>query len=274
MISNNTWARTLLFLCVTWYGSGSPLEMSAIEHQLQEDHQKLCRFSNHMKRYEVGVSDFSTFFQKGVDASLLFYEASASSLPIFDVPSFEKKILKASHLMHPLKKQSMPQGGLEDPFKALDDFSGKWFGKWKTMEVSHLWLPIRTCSLKLAKGYQLIGYQSCFTGDGFGWNYVVKKAENVVILGYVFHFDQNGQLAYENPHYGFLNGSEGLTWVSNDHLYYEFLCKKPACQLGKHYVITAVPYCTIQKPEFKNLTQAVYTTQNPKSDSNMLQKIN
>ena len=268
MISNSTWAGTLLFICVTWYSSGSPLEMPAIERQLQEDYQKLCRFSNHMKRYEVGVSDFSTFFQKGVEASLAFYKASCLPQSIKAIENFERKIYQDSSLIHLIKKQHQLKE-FQNPFKVLDRFSGKWFGKWKSMDISHLWLPLRKCHASQAMGYELIGYQSCFTGDGFGWNYILRSGTNVLILGYVYHYNKNGQLAYGNPHYGFVNGSGGLTWVSNDHLYYEVLCQKASCKSGKHYVITAVPYSTIQKPSYAKGTQAVYTSVDPKFKSDV-----
>ena len=273
MINNSNWPRFLLFLCVSWYSSGSSLDSPAIEHQLRQDYQKLCRFSKQMKLFDVRASDFGAFFQKGIEASLTFYQGSCSPRSMNHIQTFENNIRHDFPLGHPLKKQGIPKE-IQNPFQVLDRFSGEWFGKWKTMEVSHLWLPLRKSSLTLARGYELIGYQSCFTGDGFGWNFILRRDTNVLVLGYVYHFNRNGQLAYGNPHYGFVNGAGGLTWISNDHLYYEFLCQKPACNLGKHYVITAVPYASIQKPLFKNLTQAVYTSKNPKSDSNRLRKGN
>ena len=85
------------------------------------------------------------------------------------------------------------------------------------MEVRHLWLPLRKCHAGQAKGYELIGYQSCFTGDGFGWNYILRKDSDVLVLGYVYHFNANGKLAYGCPHFGFINGSGGLTWISTEY---------------------------------------------------------
>lgn len=259
MIINKTWGRFMMFLVISLNSYGHPLDFSSIDNQLQQDYQLLFRFSNQMRSYVVGEARFNALFQQGIETSLLFYEAACSSQHRFQRHAFEKTVFNASSLNHPINKQRVQQREVRPPFKVLNGFSGKWFGKWKTMEVSHLWLPTRKCNFKVVLGYELIGFQSCFTGDGFGWNYLVRKGKNIVILGYVYHFDQKGELAYGNPHYGFPNNLGGLTWISNDHIYYEFLCKKKTCQLSTHYVITAVPYRTIQKPTFKELTQAVYT---------------
>lgn len=270
MINNSTWARTLLFLFISWYSSGSPLECPIIEHQLQEDYRKLYRFSKQMQRYDVGISDFSTFFQKGLETSLAFYKASCSAQSKTAIKNFERKICQDSFLNHQIKKQHLPKE-FQNPFKVLDRFSGKWFGTWKSMEVRHLWLPLRKCHASQAMGYELIGYQSCFTGDGFGWNYILRNDTDILVLGYVYHFNANGKLAYGNPHFGFVNGSGGLTWVSNNHLYYELLCQNTSCHLGKHYVINAVPYSNIQKPTFVKGTQVVYTSVDPNFRTHVLQ---
>ena len=269
MIKNSTWARTLLFLFISWHSSGSPLECPIIEHQLQKDYKKLCLFSEQMKRYDVRVSDFSTFFQKGLEMSLAFYEASCSPPSITAIKNFERKICQDSLLNHQIKKQHLSKE-FQSPFKVLDRFSGKWFGTWKGMEVRHLWLPLQKCHASQAMGYELIGYQSCFTGDGFGWNYILRNDTDVLVLGYVYHFKKNG-LSYGCPHFGFANESGGLTWVSNDHLYYELLCQNPSCHLGKHYVISAVPYASIQKPSYAKRIQAVYKSVDPNLKTNVLQ---
>jgi hypothetical protein len=125
---------------------------------------------------------------------------------------------------------------------SLDQFSGTWHGNWGKMLVHHLWLPVRRFVQSIAEGTTLISFQSCFTGDGFGWNYVLEQGNQIIILGFILHFDDNGTITSKNPHYAFLNNSNQLIWVSEDHIYYEFICDNSNCSDEKHYVISGAAY--------------------------------
>lgn len=241
---------------------GISKERDKLNDILLLDYQHLSDFSEQMKAYGISEVSFKNLFWKGALKSFHFYQ-SPNLMEQYDINNVLKKnLVYQYHLKHQLKVPSMNTSTSDKSSEVLHTFSGEWFGKWQSMDVEHLWLPIRSCNVKIGLGYKVIGFQSCFTGDGFGWNYLIQNGEEITILGHVYHFNKNGALDYENPHYAFLNDQSQLTWVSDNHVYYEFVCEDKKCAFGKHYVITAMPYSNNDTLKFGTPVQAIYTSRN------------
>lgn len=124
----------------------------------------------------------------------------------------------------------------------LDRFSGPWFGHWNGKKVRHFWLrsemwkpPVITEDSSL----MVIAHQSVFTGDGFGWNYLILKNDKPYVAGYVCHFSDDGEVFLRRPHLGSVVAN-GLVWVTREHVFFEFVCTVHHW-LPKHYVIFSVP---------------------------------
>ena len=232
----------------------------AFRELVASDYQQLSYFSKHLALYEITEERFQELLWNGALKALLFYESQYDLNSITANRSIRSKLRDNSHLGHYL---SPPQknNSVTTPmaFSALERFSGTWYGQWKDQRVEHNWLPVRPCKKELGYDYTLIGFQSCFTGDGMGWNYVVQKKNTTVILGFVYHLDEHGDISFQNPHYALLNMGQQLTWVSNDHLYFEFVCHNPNCGSKKHYVITGGKYEILNEGlELVSGFQAVY----------------
>lgn len=226
------------------------------------DYQRLSVFSGQMKAYGISEENFKKLFWKGALKAFDFYQTS-NAIGQKDINHVLKQnLVNRYHLKHGLKIPSFNTSKSNKSSGVLHTFSGEWFGKWQSMSVEHLWLPIRKCNLKIDPEHEVIGFQTCFTGDGFGWNYLIQKGEDVIILGHVYHFNEKGTLDYENPHYAFLNDQSQLTWVSDNHVYYEFVCDDKKCANDKHYVITAIPYSNNNTLKFDAPIQAIYTSRN------------
>jgi len=231
---------------------------TTINLYLLSDYQQIFEFSEKMKSYDIDQTYFKNLFKNGMEKSLNFYQ-SPNNIKQHDINLIlEKELLPNHYLKHPLKTPSKNISKNDKSFEVLNMFSGKWTGKWQAMHVEHLWLPTRKCNLKIGLDYDVIGFQTCFTGDGFGWNYLIRKGEEIIILGHVYHFNEKRTLDYENPHYAFLNEQSQLTWVSDNHIYYEFICYDSDCSESKHYVITAMPYTKKNKVQFGAPIQAIY----------------
>ncbi|GMN11594.1 hypothetical protein MTsPCn9_25280 [Croceitalea sp. MTPC9] len=232
---------------------------------LLSDYRNLSGFSEQMKAYGICKESFKELFWKGAEKSLDFYLSTEFLKESLVNSLVEKQLWMNSGLEHPINKPNTDKTNASRASKVLNTFSGKWHGKWKAMKVHHLWLPVRKSSKELNHGFTLIGFQSCFTGDGFGWNYIVKKKNSIIVLGFVYHFDSNGQISSKNPHYAFLNSNNQLTWVSDSHIYYEFICNDSNCSNRKHYIITGAQY--LQQPMGLKLIsgfQAVYLSEDYK----------
>lgn len=228
---------------------------------LLSDYQRLADFSEQMNTYGISEESFKKLFWKGALKSFDFYQSS-NRIKRNDIHLVLKNLVHRNHLKHVLKKSSLNTSDSDKSADVLQTFSGEWFGKWQSMSVEHLWLPIRKCNFKIGLEHKVIGFQTCFTGDGFGWNYLIQKGEETIILGHVYHFNENGNMDYENPHYALLNGESQLTWVSDNHVYYEFVCEDEKCAAGKHYVITAMPYSNHDRLKFGAPIQAIYNSRN------------
>ncbi|NER17296.1 hypothetical protein [Spongiivirga citrea] len=233
-----------------------------LSEQLAMDFQEIFEFSEKMKLYGVTQKKFEIFFQKGAMESFNFHQSSHYIKQSDVNRMIEKKLIHHQDIKHPLKKPSKSNSKSLKSSDVLNTFSGQWSGKWKSMNARHLWLPFKEVNFKINEVSKIIGFQTCFTGDGFGWNYLIRKGEEAIILGHVYHFNAKGTLDYENPHYAFLNDQSQLTWVSDNHVYYEFVCEDKKCSKSKHYVITAMPYSNSNELKFGTPIQAIYISEN------------
>jgi len=234
---------------------------SGLSEQLAMDYQEIFEFSEQMMLYGVTQENFKTFFEKGVMESFNFHQSSHYIKQAKLNRMIEDKLIYYPDLKHPLKKPSkMTTKGL-NAADVLNTFSGEWSGKWKSIPVRHLWLPFKEINLEINELFKIIGFQTCFTGDGFGWNYLIEKGEEIIVLGHIYHFDAKGTLDYESPHYAFVNDQNQLTWVSDNHVYYEFVCQDEKCRNGRHYVITAIPYSNSGKLKFGTPFKTIYVSE-------------
>jgi|GEM_PF-2724733 len=238
-------------------------DFNGLNEILTSDYNDLSTFSDDIKNFNITPAKFNGLCWNGLVKSLRFYLSAESINPSSINHIIKKELWGNSDLRHPLGKPEISNCDATLAFKALDQFSGKWHGLWQSSEVHHLWLPIRKYQKEITDGYSLIGFQSCFTGDGIGWNYIVKNKKEVVILGFVYHYDKNGEITAKNPHFAFLNTYNQLTWISDTHIYHEFVCGNANCKENKHYVITGADYKRHSKKiEITSGFQAVYCSEN------------
>ena len=230
-------------------GSNRPVHLSthygvvsqALRDSLTLDFQLLNSFSEDLSAYAITRERFEVMFWEGAQSAYRFYQSPQRFRPSSVNQLLAGKFFPVGDSLHFLDHPDAIPTDLPVALEALEAFSGKWYGQWKTMKVRHLWLPVQQTHEPLPKGPTLVGFQSCFTGDGFGWNYVVEEQGKAVILGFVYHFQNQGELK-GTPHYAYLNTQQQLTWVSNDHIYFEFVCDHQQCSQPKHYVITGGQY--------------------------------
>lgn len=226
--------------------------------QLKIDYDQLASFTNQMEAYEIAPTTFRLLFKEGLEKAIRFYD-SPEHHPDIKV----KKIIKPFHLQHPavhaVERQRVAHTQLEAGIAALNRFAGSWYGLWKQTKVEHLWLPVRQVRQSLANDFQLLAFQSAFTGDGIGWNYLVRHQGEVLLLGFVYHYASSGALIAQTPHYAFLDEEGQITWITEDHIFFETVCHKDHGLPGKHYVITGEAY--EKKPKKATLIhrfQAIY----------------
>lgn len=232
-----------------------------LDDLLSSDYRDLAYFSETLKENGITREYFYKLFWEGAIESLSFYKSSKFIDRSLINQFIETKLYKNPDLEHPLKMPEIIEPDLTMAFNTLNEFSGEWHGKWQTMNVHHRWLPVRECTSATTDGYTIVGFQSCFTGDGFGWNYVIKGDNKIAVLGFVYHFNDKGKISKKSPHYAFMNPNGQLTWVSDNHIYYEFICDNTICKKKRHYVITGAQY---EKENIKLVTgfQAVYLSEN------------
>ena len=146
----------------------------------------------------------------------------------------------------------------------FDPFSGEWHGKWRSEKVDHLWLPTHRLPVLGAFDHtaiSVLAFQSVYTGDGIGWNYLVQHEEMQFIVGFVGHFNDEGVIYMKRPHIGISHPNGALIWKTKDHMYLEFVCRAHNCHKEtEHYVITGISYDP-RKRKLKPLEafQAIYT---------------
>ncbi|TMM51975.1 hypothetical protein FEE95_21400 [Maribacter algarum] len=248
------------------------LNSSRLREQLATDFLEILEFSEKMKLYGITQENFESFFHKGALESFNFHQSSHYMKQSNLNRMIERELINYQDLKHPLKKPSKSNSKNLKVRSVLNTFSGEWSGKWKSMPVRHLWLPFKEINLEINELFKIIGFQTCFTGDGFGWNYLIQKGEETIILGHVYHFNTIGKLDYENPHYALVNNQSQLTWVSDNHIYYEFVCDNKKHKNERHYVITALPYSRENKLKFGTPIQAIYTSRNSVNNSTKIKK--
>lgn len=124
----------------------------------------------------------------------------------------------------------------------LKDFSGKWFGRWRNSNVNHTWLsPVKlnkTISID-SLSFSVKAYQSAFTGDGLGWNYLIEQDHELYLLGMTYHY-QAGEITMRRPHVGLSQSEDTIVWLTKDHTYYEYTCQCDNIGLPEHYLIDGV----------------------------------
>ena len=238
---------------------GHPRHQKTWDLLVKGDYIQLLDFSFPQNLYDLTESDFEELLWSGLIQAIAFYESPTDLNPAMVNTWINNSLAINSNLGHVLPKPQIINGNKHSAFKALNNFTGVWHGHWKSHKVHHNWLPVRDHNREIIKGTNLLGFQSCFTGDGVGWNYVIEKEGEIVILGFVYHFKNNGSIVSGDPHYAFLNNNNQLTWVTNNHIYYEFTCNQENCTNSKHYVITGASYEHKQmKSKLVSGFQAVY----------------
>lgn len=258
----------LLALAFFAYGSNSwvsgkpqgvTLSRQNVQSHLSQEYQLLNCFGAIETHHGVSDEDFKKFFWKGVSESMAFYNSHRHGRSLVQ-NIIKEDLFSHKDLKHNLKKPRSCKTNLERAHDALHQFSGNWHGRWAGQNVNHLWLPVVLTDTLVEEKTKLMGFQSCYTGDGLGWNYIVENKEETLMLGYVYHFDE-AVLTAENPHYAYCNTDLQLTWVSNDNIYYEFTCDDPSRPNEKQYVITGAKY-SVSKKELKPSAgfQAVYSS--------------
>lgn len=218
------------------------VESHRLTEQLSLDYHRLVSFSEDIGLYGVEESLYAELFWKGVKASFQFHLISSRFDPAIICQLINTKLWSNPDLQYPVKQAALKTISASLANEALNRFSGTWFGKWRNDRVNHLWLPVRQAYVEDEVGFAVIGFQSCFTGDGIGWNYVVEWQGETMILGFVYHFNEAGSISAENPHYAFLNQGDQLIWVSDNHIYYESVCDSDDQRDTPLYTITGVQY--------------------------------
>ncbi len=124
---------------------------------------------------------------------------------------------------------NQPRQALQDsPQKATDalkPFEGQWVGKWHKQRVIHDWqaLTLLAQPILLGKQLEILAIQFCWVGDGYGWNVVVRKGGQVLLLGTVNHLDPSGRIAYRVPHVGVPRGAGHILWMTPSSLFSEYI---------------------------------------------------
>lgn len=234
-------------------------QQANIDFRISSDYDQLSDFARQFTRFCSSEENFEAMFWKGLRESISFYDSSSRKKRSYARAFRKLKQLPKKHFKHPFNQEAPFQTNATTALHALRRFAGQWHGFWKDMTVHHLWLPIHTVDIALQEQTRLLGFQSCFTGDGFGWNYLVQIGDQTLLLGFVYHFDETGALYSGNPHIGFVHRDLHLTWISYGHLYNEHVCTHPDCELGKHYVITSIKYTNSDQPrKTEHGFQAIY----------------
>lgn len=238
-------------------GCSSPSEISL---QLQADYEELASFTSKVKHYGIDAMTFEKRFWQGLAQATRYFTED-----ILQNPNASSQLTSPFHLRFPMihevqrKRLSITQ--LADGIAALERFTGPWYGLWEEMKVKHLWLPVRQSEHPLPGDFQLLAFQSAFTGDGIGWNFLVRHKGDVHMLGHVYHYDSAGRLTSQTPHYAYLDQVGQITWITEDHIFFETVCheKHDHTFTGKHYVITGESHDeATDEPQLTNRFQAIY----------------
>lgn len=220
----------------------NPEKKDSLSSLLLANYRALFIHSSSISDYGITEKTFEPLFWEGAARAIEFYRSNESVQEKSINKLIASDLQMNTSLGHAIKTPSPGNSSIKQVIEALDQFSGQWHGMWKRMKVHHLWLPVVKHKKSISNEDTLIGFQSCFTGDGIGWNYIVKRGNKIVILGFVYHFGMNGRITAKNPHFAYLNSNNHITWVSDDHIYLESVCRKSNCIGEEHYIITGGKY--------------------------------
>lgn len=249
---------SIIFLvALSGLGHSSPTEISS---QLQEDYEELASFSSMIKHYGIDAMTFEKRFWQGLAQATHYFTKDA-----LQNPNASRELASPFHLqfpmLHEVQRKSLSITQLADGIAALERFTGPWYGLWEEMKVKHLWLPVRQSQHPLQDDFQLLAFQSAFIGDGIGWNFLVRHKGEVHMLGHVYHYDSAGHLTSQTPHYAYLDKAGQITWITQDHIFFETVCHEDHDHglSGKHYVITGESHKqSTDDPQLTNRFQAIY----------------
>lgn len=250
--------KTSVIFLVALYpylGYTSPSEVSV---QLETDYEELASFSSKIKHYGIDAVTFEKRFWQGLAQAIKYF-----SKDVLQNPNTKRELPNPFHLrfprIHEVQRKSLSITRLSDGIAALERFTGPWYGLWEEMKVKHLWLPVRQSMHPLEGDFQLLAFQSAFTGDGIGWNFLVRHQGEVHMLGHVYHYDSLGHLTNQTPHYAYLDQAGQITWITEGHIFFETVCHEDHGHAGKHYVITGESYDpSSNEARVTNRFQAIY----------------
>ncbi len=227
-----------------------------LQEQLSTDYDSLLEFS---ELREMSNTNFNALFWEGLEESIDFYLSPKRMRASVLSRSIDKRLLPHADFGYKLVRPEIINPNFSFAVNSLNSFAGNWTGYWEDMCVNHFWLSVRTSDFHFVKGCTLVGFQSCYVGDGIGWNYLVRRANHMIILGFVCHMNREGKVLAQNPHYGYLTKNKQIIWVTNDHLYFEFISNSDTYHNPRQYVIAGSKYeCTNKKPVLGVGFQTVY----------------
>lgn len=231
---------------------------SEVSVQLQADYEELASYTAKMKHFQLDPITFEKRFWQGLAEATNYFTED-----VLQNPDNKRDLTRPFHLrfpmVHEVQRKSLSITQLADGIAALERFTGPWYGLWDKMKVKHLWLPVRQSRHTLQGDFQLLAFQSAFTGDGIGWNFLVRHKGKVHMLGHVYHYDIEGHLSTQTPHYAYLDQAGQITWITKDHIFFETVCHEDHGLAGKHYVITGESYdSSTNEPDATNRFQAIY----------------
>tara|TARA_R110002073_G_scaffold108336_8_gene243573 strand:+ start:7292 stop:8152 length:861 start_codon:yes stop_codon:yes gene_type:complete len=229
---------------------------SLISEFLKEDLKELKTQSNSIFFKHISSEKFTTLFYEGVCESASFLD---SFILTGQIEKYKKQIQKAvlSHqktqIQHDITSEFENNSflntiyhGAINGYNLFNLFSGKWFGHWNLKRVEHYWLTPRLVeNPKSAETFEISieSFQSAFTGDGFGWNYQICKDDTSYIVGFVCHYNSNGEIIMKRPHIGIPQADNSIIWITRNHVYFEFVCKDLNHRdLSTHYVISGASF--------------------------------
>lgn len=248
----------------------STLKSSNGHTYLSRDYAQLFAVGHDIP-FSIGEDEFLNMFDQGLKESHAMLITELSNQRFGKHRRKLKKLnlaLKVAGFKHPIfPKNRIPKMASnrrvrKSHFGVFADFRGRWYGKWKDFNVAQHWLAPRYLESHLRLGEQKIhlkAFQTVNIGDGIGWNYTVQIDKKLYLIGYTFHFDESNVAYLKRPHIGFSLGDNALAWVTEDHVYFEHICKSEKCRKKPlHYSITGASFCPSGDVP-QSLFQTIYT---------------
>jgi len=250
----------LLFMTYPLYCSPETIHhWNYVDSLVITDLDELRRFESSDCLYGVNDKEFINDFYKGLKKAKDFYLQTNRISGRAAHAAIADRLVANRNLIQQLPFSPDERVDFRQASEVLNEFAGNWYGSWGEMQVHHLWLPVVNVESKVDNQFKLLGFQSCFIGDGYGWNFVAEVSGVVVILGFVYHVDNGAQVVSENPHLAAVGSKGQLTWISDTNIYYELVCEASSGEKSRSYVITGAHY--EKKRGRLNLTsgfQAIY----------------